>query len=143
MQMLCAGAVHTLAGVITGQWGQIHTDKLNLLAVGSLAYLTVFGSIVAFTSYTWLLRATTAARVSTYAYVNPMVALFLGVALGRETLGGQIILAAVVILTAVVIITTLGRAPAPATKGLAASDDKATEGSPVARPERQTQACAE
>jgi len=143
MQMLCAGATHTFAGAITGQWGQIHTDKLNLLSVGSLAYLTFFGSIVAFTSYTWLLRATTAARVSTYAYVNPMVALFLGVALGRETLGRQTILAAVIILTAVVIITTLGRAPAPAKKGSIASDDQATEGSPVARPERQTPACAE
>ena len=64
-----------------------------------------FGSIIAFTAYIWLLQVSTPARVSTYAFVNPVVAIFLGWAILDEALTGQMLLAAAVIVVAVVIIT--------------------------------------
>jgi drug/metabolite transporter (DMT)-like permease len=80
----------------------------------ALAYLIVFGSLIAFTAYTWLLRVTSPSRVATCAYVNPVVAVFLGWAVAGEQLTLRSALAAAVIVGAVVlIITTRGRrAPA-------------------------------
>jgi len=75
----------------------------------------VFGSIVAFTSYVWLLRASTPARVSTYAYVNPIVAVFLGWWILHETVSPRIFLGAAIIIAGVVIITiSKNRKPKPA-----------------------------
>jgi drug/metabolite transporter (DMT)-like permease len=79
---------------------------VSLRSILALGYLIVFGSLIGFTSYIWLLRVTTLARASTYAYVNPVVAVFLGWALGDEPLTLRTLLAAAVIVTAVVVITT-------------------------------------
>ena len=72
----------------------------------AFGYLVVFGSWVGFSAYTWLLRVTSPALSSTYAYVNPIVAVFLGWAFAGEALTLQTIVAAAVIITAVVILTT-------------------------------------
>ena len=69
-------------------------------------YLTLFGSLIAFTAYVWILQVSTPARVSTYAYVNPVVAVFLGWSLIREPLGLRTLAAALAIIVAVVIIVT-------------------------------------
>jgi drug/metabolite transporter (DMT)-like permease len=69
-------------------------------------YLSVVGSLVGFTAYVWLLKVTTAARVSTYAYVNPVVAMFLGWALANEPITPRTMFAALAIILAVVIIVT-------------------------------------
>jgi drug/metabolite transporter (DMT)-like permease len=68
-------------------------------------YLAIFGSIVAFTAYSWLLRATSPSRAATYAYVNPAVAVLLGWAIAGEPLTARMILAMCVIVAAVMVIT--------------------------------------
>lgn len=75
-------------------------------SVLALAYLVVFGSLVAFSAYIWLLGVSTPARVSTYAYVNPVVALLLGWALADEPLTFRSLVAAAIIVGSVVLITT-------------------------------------
>jgi drug/metabolite transporter (DMT)-like permease len=106
MEMIAGGVLLLLASGVKGEWGQVDFAAVSLSSWLALAYLTVFGSIVAFTAYTWLLRVSTPARISTYAYVNPVVAVLLGWALAGESLTAQMLLAAVVIVLAVVLITT-------------------------------------
>ena len=73
----------------------------------------LFGSMLAFSAYVWLLRVTTPVRVGTYAYVNPVVALLLGWAFAGETLTGRALLAAGLILSAVMVIAVQGGSAAP------------------------------
>ena len=74
-------------------------------SLAALGYLIVLGSWIGFSAYVWLLRASTPSRVSTYAYVNPVIALFLGWAVLGESIQMQLLWGALVILTGVVIIT--------------------------------------
>jgi drug/metabolite transporter (DMT)-like permease len=106
MEMIAGGALLLLASGVKGEWTQVDLAAVSLRSWLALAYLTLMGSIVAFTAYTWLLRVSTPARVATYAYVNPVVAIVLGWAVAGEVLTGQMLLAAVVIVLAVVVITT-------------------------------------
>lgn len=106
MEMVTGGALLLLASGVKGEWGQVNFAAVSPSSWLALAYLTVFGSIVAFTAYTWLLRVSTPARVSTYAYVNPVVAVLLGWAVAGEALTLQMLVAAVIIILAVVLITT-------------------------------------
>jgi drug/metabolite transporter (DMT)-like permease len=106
MEMIAGGVLLLLASGIKGEWAQVDFAAVSLSSWLALVYLTVFGSIVAFTAYTWLLRVSTPARVSTYAYVNPVVAVLLGWAVAGEMLTVQMLVAAVVIICAVVLITT-------------------------------------
>lgn len=108
MQMLAGGVLLLLAGTALGEWGTLDLSAVTLKSALALAYLIVFGALVAFSAYIWLLRVSTAARVSTYAYVNPVVALFLGWALADEPISARTFLAAFVILTAVMLITVRG-----------------------------------
>jgi drug/metabolite transporter (DMT)-like permease len=105
MEMLMGGALLLVVGLLTGEWTQLGM-QVSFRSFLALGYLIVFGSIVAFTAYIWLLRVTTPARASTYAYVNPVVAVLLGWALGNEPLTPRTLLAAAVIIVAVVFITT-------------------------------------
>jgi drug/metabolite transporter (DMT)-like permease len=109
LEMIAGGVLLLLASAVKGEWVQVDLASVSLRSWLALAYLTLLGSIVAFTAYTWLLRVSTPARVATYAYVNPVVAVVLGWAVVGEVLTGQMLLAAVVIVLAVVVITT-GRA---------------------------------
>lgn len=106
MEMIAGGILLLLASLVTGEWMRLRLDHVSLLSLVSWIYLIVFGSLLGFTSYIWLLKATTTAKASTYAYVNPIVAMFLGWALAHETPTPANILAAAIILTSVVIITT-------------------------------------
>jgi len=106
MEMSAGGILLVLAAGVKGEWIQVDFASVSLRSWLALSYLTLLGSIVAFTAYTWLLRVSTPARVSTYAYVNPVVAVVLGWAVAGETLTLQMLLAAAVIVLAVVIITT-------------------------------------
>ena len=92
----------------------IHWSRISVQSVLALSYLIVFGSLVAFTAYTWLLRVTLPAHAATYAYVNPVVAVVLGWALGGEPLTARTLLAAAVIVGAVVIITASQPPPSQA-----------------------------
>lgn len=104
LEMLAGGTLLFLAGSLAGEWGQLDIGQVSSRSLVALAYLVIFGSIVAFTAYIWLLKVSTPARVSTYAFVNPVMAVFLGWAILDETLTIITLIAAAVIVTAVAII---------------------------------------
>lgn len=107
MEMITGGAGLLLLGTLAGQWGRLDLAAASARSVWGLVYLIVFGSLVAFTAYTWLLRVAPTSLVSTYAYVNPLVAILLGYFLAEELLTPRILIAAAVILGSVALITTV------------------------------------
>lgn len=109
MQMICGGVAHALTAGVTGEWLRVQWAALPARDLWSLAYLIAFGSIVAFTSFSWLLRVTSTASVSTYAFVNPVVALILGAAFAGEKFTAQTLVASLVIISAVALITLSAR----------------------------------
>jgi drug/metabolite transporter (DMT)-like permease len=111
-QMLFGGAFLLLLGLGTGEAAEVDPAGFSTLSVLSLAYLIVFGAIVGYSAYVWLLRVSTAARVSTYAYVNPVVAVFLGWLLADEPVTPRVAIAAAVIVSGVAVITTERARPA-------------------------------
>lgn len=105
MEMLAGGAALALASVLTGDAFRLQIQTVSMQSWLALAYLVVFGSLVGFSSYTWLLRVSTPAKVVTYAYVNPIVAVALGWAFAGERLSAGMLGAAAVLLSAVALIT--------------------------------------
>jgi drug/metabolite transporter (DMT)-like permease len=105
MEMLGGGVLLLLAAGARGEWARVDPGAVSLRSALAVGYLIVFGSLVGFTAYIWLLRATTPARVSTYAYVNPVVAMVLGWALAGEPLTPRTLVAAAIIIAAVALIT--------------------------------------
>ncbi len=93
-----------LAGLLFGETKAFSFAAISTRSLVALAYLVIFGALIAFTAYVWLLRVTTPARVSTYAYVNPVIALVLGWAFAGEALTSRSLLAAAIIVAAVVLI---------------------------------------
>jgi drug/metabolite transporter (DMT)-like permease len=83
-----------------------------LRSVVALGYLIVFGSVIAFSAYTWLMRVSTAARVGTHAYVNPIIAVWLGWALGGEVVTGRMLLGAAIVLASVLLVNQAERGKA-------------------------------
>jgi len=106
LEMLAGGALLLVASLVSLEWVGFQPSHVSVLSLVSFIYLIVFGSLVGFSSYVWLLTKTTTARVSTYAYVNPVVAVFLGYFLAGEQLTLRTLLASTVIVIAVVVITT-------------------------------------
>ena len=115
MEMFCGGALMLLLAIATGEHTQIDLAGISTRSLLAFIYLTTVGSLVGFTAYIWLLKVEPASRVSTYAYVNPVVAVFLGWALAGEALSLRTAIAAAIIIGAVAIITTArSSSPAPA-----------------------------
>jgi drug/metabolite transporter (DMT)-like permease len=113
--MLAGSAWLFLAALLAGEPSRLEIARISARSAAALGYLITFGAIVGFTAYLWLLRNTTLARASTYAFVNPVVAVFLGWLLLREPVTARTVLAAVVIVAGVVLITAFQQAaPAPA-----------------------------
>jgi drug/metabolite transporter (DMT)-like permease len=107
MQMLVAGALLLGVSAASGEPQRVHhVSATSVLAIG---YLIVFGSILAFSAYAWLLRNARTSLVSTYAYVNPLVAVFLGWAIENEAVTVRTLLAGAIILAAVALIGTPSR----------------------------------
>lgn len=104
MQGLVGGAVLLCAGLVSGEFHRFHFAAVPWRSWTALAYLIVFGSGLGFTSYLYMLKNSTAARVATYALVNPIVALFLGWLVADEVISLRTVIAAVIILTAVVLV---------------------------------------
>jgi drug/metabolite transporter (DMT)-like permease len=105
MQMLAGGFFCFLFGLITGEGGRFEIAQVSMHSALALGYLIFFGSIVGFSAFIWLLKAADPTIVSTYAYVNPIVAVILGWALAGEQMTIQDGLAAVIIVVSVIIIT--------------------------------------
>ncbi|HXI20409.1 MAG TPA: EamA family transporter [Gemmatimonadales bacterium] len=106
MQMLTGGTLLLLASLVHGDARRFDPAAVTPASVGAFFYLVVFGSVVAFTCFSWLLRVTSPNKVATGAYVNPMVAMVLGWALGGEPMTLRSLLASIVIVGAVVLIIT-------------------------------------
>jgi len=106
MQMIAGGALLFIAGVLHGETHGFVLAAVSLRSLTSLVYLILFGSLVAFTSYSWLLRVTPPSLAATYAYVNPIVAVLLGWAFAGESISLRTMVAAAVIVAAVILITT-------------------------------------
>lgn len=113
MQMLAAGAMLAVLSTATGELGRVHPSAISLGSIGWLAYLVGFGSLLAYTAYGWLLNNASTPLLSTYAYVNPAIAVLLGWALAGERLQGRELVAGVVILASVACIL-MARKPAAA-----------------------------
>lgn len=105
MQMLSGGAVLTLAAVLMGEARGIELGAVTSASLFAWSYLIVFGSLVGLSAYVYLMRNATAATVSTYAYVNPAVAVLLGWWIGAEVFNTRMVVAMSILLTAVVLIT--------------------------------------
>ena len=101
---ICGAVMLLAAAGLTGEFHATHWASISLKSVLGLAYLIVFGSVVAFTSYTWLLQKCPPALVATHTYANPIVAVFLGWLLASEPLTLRVVLASVAILAAIVLI---------------------------------------
>ena len=111
MEMLAGGAGLVLVGTLSGEWARLDLAAITAPSLAGLAYLIVFGSLVGFASYTWLLRTAPTSLVSTYAYVNPLVAILLGSLLAGEALTPRILFAGSVIIGSVVLINTARSMP--------------------------------
>lgn len=105
--MLMGGLGLLVASAVLREPAALRLEAVSLRSVLALGYLIVFGSLVGFTAYTWLLRNTTSAQATTYAYVNPVVAIVIGWAIGGEVLTLRTGIAAAIILSGVITITTL------------------------------------
>jgi len=105
LEMLCGGAGLMILSTFTGEWGQLHLAAISLRSLAGLGYLVVFGSLIGFGAYTWLLRVAPTSLVSTYAYVNPLVAIFVGNLLAAEPVNLRIVIVTAIIVGSVVVIT--------------------------------------
>jgi drug/metabolite transporter (DMT)-like permease len=111
MEMLGGGALLLIVGALTHEFSQLDVRALSRASAIGLVYLIAFGSLVGFTSYIWLLDKVSPARLGTYAYVNPIVAVLLGWAFAGEVLSVRTGIAAAIVICAVALITTARSAP--------------------------------
>lgn len=124
---LATGAVWTLtASVLHGDLTHFGVAQLTLPAVCALLFLVLCGTVIAFASFTWLMQVASPTAVSTYAFVNPVVALALGVLVGDDRLSGRVLLSAVLVVAAVAL--TMGGMPSarPRSHDLSRSDEEST-----------------
>jgi drug/metabolite transporter (DMT)-like permease len=109
IEMLAGGTALVLVGLAAGELGHLDPGAVSMRSGLSLLYLIVFGSLVAFSAYVWLLQAVSPALVSTYAFVNPIVAVFLGWAFASEPVTARTAIAAAIIIGGVALITIGGK----------------------------------
>jgi drug/metabolite transporter (DMT)-like permease len=118
LQLVAGGAWLAAASVLAGEWHTVLAVRPSLASIGALAYLVVFGSVVAFTAYVWLLRVMPAATVGTHAYINPIVAVALGAMLAGEPIAPATMAAALTIVVGVMLALADKYSPASATRGV-------------------------
>lgn len=104
VQLLTGAALLFPVSLLAGEFDMVSSGRIETRSLIALAYLTVFGSLVGYSAYVWLLHQVSAARVASHSYVNPLIAVILGAVLAKEALSGAIIVAAVSIVAAVVFI---------------------------------------
>ena len=111
MQMASGGVLLWAVGLALGEGGRLHPENFTARSVLSLVFLIVFGSLVTFTAYVWLLQVSSPAIVSTHSYINPLVAVLLGWAAGGETVTWRTALGTAVILASVGLVSVRRRRP--------------------------------
>jgi drug/metabolite transporter (DMT)-like permease len=117
MEMMGGGILLGVVGILSGEIGQVHLSRISGDSLLALGYLVVFGSWIGFSAYLWLLRVAPVSLVGTYAYVNPVVAVFLGWWLLSEPITLRTLGAAAVILAGVALIVTARAIPRPGPAG--------------------------
>src|SRR5215218_8252785 len=105
LQMLSGGFVLLIVGTLAGEWSTVDIAAVSLNSWLAFAYLITFGAFVAYTAYSWLLRNASPSALSTYAYVNPAIAVVLGWAIAGESMTGQMLIGAGIIVASVALIT--------------------------------------
>jgi drug/metabolite transporter (DMT)-like permease len=105
-QMLCGGMLLLFVGIATGELRRLHPGSISMLSLGSFIYLVIIGAVVGYTAYIWLLRHCEPAKVATYAYVNPIVAVLLGTLFAGETVTMRTVIAAALIIGSVALVIT-------------------------------------
>jgi drug/metabolite transporter (DMT)-like permease len=105
-QMLCGGMLLLFVGIATGELRRLHPGSISMLSLGSFVYLVIIGAVVGYTAYIWLLRHCEPAKVATYAYVNPIVAVLLGTLFAGETVTMRTLIAAALIIGSVALVIT-------------------------------------
>lgn len=113
MEMLTGGVFLLGMALVLGEFNGFQPSQVSALSVVSLAYLVLFGSLLGFSAYVFLLQVSTPAKVSTYAYVNPVVAVFLGWTLNAEPITPLTLAASAIIIAGVAIITFFNTRPQP------------------------------
>lgn len=111
LQMIMGGAILAAVGVLHGDWSELQLETISTRSWIAFAYLCSVGSLIGFSTFVWLIEHSTPARVSTYAYVNPIVAVFLGWLILDEPITSHTVTAAALIIAAVVLITWPKPAP--------------------------------
>jgi drug/metabolite transporter (DMT)-like permease len=106
MEMLGGGVLLLIVGLLSGELSRFDIHRVSTASAIGLLYLVTFGSLIGFTSYIWLLDKVSPARLGTYAYVNPIVAVLLGWAIAGERLSIRTGVAAAIVICAVALITT-------------------------------------
>ena len=106
MQMFSGGLVLLVVSLLSGEMFRFDIAQVSMRSIFGVIYLIIFGSLIGFTAYSWLLKNAQPAMVSTYAYVNPIVAVFLGWLIAGESFTGQMLVGAGVIVGSVVLITS-------------------------------------
>ena len=125
LQMITGGALLFGMGFLGGEAALFDSSKISTRSIYGFSFLLLIGSTLGYTSYTWLLKVSTPARVSTYAYVNPVVALILGCTIGGEILTSRMMLAAAIVVVSVIIILTPRRIAPASTQPAGLSDPSA------------------
>jgi drug/metabolite transporter (DMT)-like permease len=123
MEMIAGGTALGAAGILAGELADVRPERFSVASMASLAYLIVFGSFIAFTCFVWLLRVARTSLVATYAYVNPVVAVFLGWLVLGERVTLRTVVAGIVIVAAVALIISAG--------GTARGDEQAARAGPT------------
>ncbi len=105
MQMLCGGVFLLIAGTVMGEWSAFDVTTVTTESWLALAYLIFFGAIVAYTAYSWLVKNVSPTALSTYAYVNPAIAVLLGWAIAGEDLSGTMLIGAAIVVGSIALTT--------------------------------------
>jgi drug/metabolite transporter (DMT)-like permease len=124
-QMLCGGLLLLLAGIVSGELRSFHPRSISMLSFASFIYLIIIGAVVGYTAYIWLLRHCEPAKVATYAYVNPIVAVLLGAGFAGEKLTMRVLTAAALIIGSVAIVITTQQLKARAEPPISAAMEPA------------------
>jgi drug/metabolite transporter (DMT)-like permease len=129
LQLIVGGFLLVICGLFMGEGSRLQVEALSLRSILGLVYLIIFGSVITFTAYVWLLNFTSATRVATHTYVNPVIAVFLGWAVAGESLSLQTFVATLIIVISVYLVLdrTTQKVSPSANPGLTRTARKANE----------------
>jgi len=118
MQLLCGGALQLVLSAVTGELPHFNITQVSTTSWLSMLYLAIMSSIIAYSAFVFLMKVSTPARVSTYAYVNPVIAVLLGWQLAGEQITLQTVIATAIIIVGVILINVAKAKSAPSPRSM-------------------------